>query len=600
MTATATKLESSTSAGASRRYKRLAVLDRASDAAPWNLLVIRFDGSGAGGSGVALEQATTFEPTDSTGLAAALRRARADRVVRVIPIGQSTCRPVAQPAPAGDPGQVGAALDLIAEAQLGNAIPSHRRGAGELACGAVVAASWSGNGVLLPAGKVPGLEQTLWVPPIAALSALADHASADLAVATQRATGAIAIIAGGTATGGKPVARITRDDGEDATEWARAVGDALDAACANPGARPIADLGPGDVSAPQCVRLLSSKGVRPRISVTGAPSTEQAWLDRYGLMLGAVLAAADDAPARRALLTMSPEPVVPPEPVLVAWASALARPARAIPLLAACVAVIIGWPLLAAKIRYERLSAVAKAEQATESAERTARQQAEFYQMLRDKRWPMTKLMADLTASLPAGITLETVSLDQGTNAQNSGIRVSGTSETSQAITDWVSALRQSKIFDALSTPNQETSGNAFKFELRARIAQPLTLGGKAIATPMPLKPAGTAAQGQPATGTSTAPANTAAPADDRGSTGRPSRRGSGTTSGASSEPPAPLTEAEIAAMDRPTAMREWTQRKAFISKNPTLDEETKKRLQDEAEKCKTRMDSLRDSGGGS
>lgn len=55
---------------------------------------------------------------------------------------------------------------------------------------------------------------------------------------------------------------------------------------------------------------------------------------------------------------------------------------------------------------------------------------------------------------------------------------------------------------------------------------------------------------------------------------------------------PAPLTDAQIAKMDKTTAMKEWVNRKTFPLKNPGLDQSTKSRLDAESKKLKDQMDS--------
>ncbi|MGD9689246.1 MAG: PilN domain-containing protein [Phycisphaerales bacterium] len=578
------------------RLKRVVVIDRAPAAVGggagggWSVLVLRVDPN------LGVEHASTYEDHDLAGLAGAISRARADRVVRVIPLGQTMCRPVpGATAPAGDPREVALALELIAEAQMGTAAPVHRRSAGRLPVGGLVAAGWSGNGIVSPEVRIAGLTDAIWVPSVAALSALGAQAGASLAVAAERDSGAIAVVGGraGVGAGGSAassVARVTRDDGEDAEAWRDAVEAAVQSAGETLG---LGDVSPGDVSGRVSVRVFSfdrGGSGSPRWQLSGVPDQDSAWLDRYGLLLGAGLAAADDDPAAHTLLSMTPEPVIPPEPRLLQWTQWLARPARASAVLAVCAAIVLGWPLAAAWIRHDRLSALAKADRADEAAELAARQQAEFYQLLRDRRWPMTKLLSDLTTTLPQGMTLESVAVEYGQR-----VKANGTAETSQALTEWVAALRATRIFDDPRTPIQDSTGGGVKFELTAQVAQPLTVGGKTIATPaVPLAPVSSGPSG----------ASPSRSSDDRTSTNDSRSRTAerrGTPPGAAKiEAPAPLSDAEIAAMDRATAMREWTQRRTFPQKHPEIDEETKKRLLDEAEKCQARMKSLAGTGGGS
>jgi RND family efflux transporter MFP subunit len=56
---------------------------------------------------------------------------------------------------------------------------------------------------------------------------------------------------------------------------------------------------------------------------------------------------------------------------------------------------------------------------------------------------------------------------------------------------------------------------------------------------------------------------------------------------------PAPISDADIAGLDRAGAMKEWTTRKTAASK-PGVDQSVKQRLEDEASKCKARFDQTR------
>ncbi|MBC8002198.1 MAG: hypothetical protein H7X97_06380, partial [Opitutaceae bacterium] len=57
---------------------------------------------------------------------------------------------------------------------------------------------------------------------------------------------------------------------------------------------------------------------------------------------------------------------------------------------------------------------------------------------------------------------------------------------------------------------------------------------------------------------------------------------------------PAPLSDAEIAAFSYEQAMKEWTSRKK-ASVKPDLDATTRQRLEEEAEKCRLRMQAARE-----
>jgi hypothetical protein len=79
----------------------------------------------------------------------------------------------------------------------------------------------------------------------------------------------------------------------------------------------------------------------------------------------------------------------------------------------------------------------------------------------------------------------------------------------------------------------------------------------------------------------------------DRGND-RASRNSEAPTRPAASPPgeaPPPLTDEQIAKMDKPVATKEWVNRKTFPQKNPTLDAATKSRLEEEVRKLREQMD---------
>lgn len=64
----------------------------------------------------------------------------------------------------------------------------------------------------------------------------------------------------------------------------------------------------------------------------------------------------------------------------------------------------------------------------------------------------------------------------------------------------------------------------------------------------------------------------------------------------AANRAPPPISDAEIAQLDRADAMKEWTNRKVAANR-PDLDAAVKQRLKDEADKCKARFEELQSRG---
>lgn len=547
---------------------RLAAVSRAGDGpdSPWRLVVLRAKPERE------VESAYSFAAADITGLKQAITRAKADVVVAVAPAHQTVARVVAAPMPTGTAEQVAGAMGLIAEAQSANT-PAHRRAAGRVEigpAGALVAVTWSGG---LDGHPLMGPKQAepLWAPEPVALAALASAARASVAVLADRVTGAIVALAGSAE---RAAARVLCDDGDDPAAWSAAVNQRLAAACAAAGvSAPRLD----GLDAPRTLALMNDSG--PATPAVAGVRAERGWLAEFGTALGAALAAADATPASAGLLGMWHDEPVPAKPLLLHAVDAVAKPRRAIPILAACAAILLLWPLGVAWARYHYLLREAEVVRADRAELNTARKQAEFYQLLRERRWPMTKLLSDLTGGLPSGITLESVTIETGQR-----IRVAGVSDNAAAVSDWRAALDRTRVFDEIRTPDQQAS----RFELTARVVQPLLLPG---GTPEPLPARTQAAAAEPVT------SDQPAAATPREQAREPRTDAKGEVQ-KTAVLPEPLTDDQINAMDLATSTREWGLRRG-ASLRPGVSAEDKQRLTDEAEKLQRHRRALQSSGGG-
>lgn len=553
---------------------RIAAVARAGDT--WRMVVLRTRPDRA------VESAQSFQLADQTGLRQALARARADAVVSVIPADQTVVRGVAAAAPTGTPQEIDSALALIAESQLA-AIASHRRGAGVIRLNpavapapALVALAWSGTSPDHPLLE-PKRPEPLWIPEPLALAALASAASATSAVSTDRASGSMVLIAGGPE---RTQVRTLCDDGSDDAAWRQVVGTRYSALCA---AAAIDAPTLAGLSAPRLVALLDRAGTPVGPALAGAKADPD-WLADFGPALGAALALADADPATRGLMGFLHDEPVPSRPLLLRAVDVVARPGRAIPILVACLALLLLWPLGVSWARYHYLLRQAEVVRSDQAELQAARKQAEFYQLLRDRRWPMTKLLADLTGAMPVGITLDTLVIETGQR-----LRVAGTTSNSAYVSDWLTALERTRIFDEVRTP--DLKGDTF--ELTARAAQPLVTAG--TAGPLPAPSAKAPAAAPPPAGTTSAPpaAPAAEPSTPQGRAPRTDAKGEAPKS---AEPPAALTDEDIAATDLATATIEWGLRKGAASR-PGLSPDVKQRLLDEAEKLQRHRKQLQ--GGG-
>ena len=292
---------------------------------------------------------------------------------------------------------------------------------------------------------------------------------------------------------------------------------------------------------------------------------------------------------------------------------------------AVCVLIVLFGPLIAAKAREAMLSAkVERAETLRAQYEADARTAA-IYGQLDERVWPMTKMLAELTAAAPVHVVLESIRLDA--NAQvdiegfvqvaPSGPQLEGPPET--LLTQYESALNALGTLGPVTVVRRNVVGDAVEFQIAAQVERPTAIGS----LPMDFAemPLAQVLYGEGATNTAAPIMAAAAPAS--GSRGRPSastsrgsssraerdaavesgrdasadRRPSGESGPASVDGvPAPLTDEQIAGMDRATLMTEWRVRLS-ASRDDENDEATRARLKAEADKLIARSREI-GSGG--
>ncbi len=549
---------------------RVAVVHTQGHAA--RLLVLR------SGKSPAIERADSLPAADRAGLGAALARAKPVAVVCLIPAGRVVVRPIKSPAPEGDVAHIAAALELVAEAELSGSYAPHRRAGAVLraagdAPAAVLALGWTGDGA--PELTDPVRQRSVpvvHVPEPLALIALAQAASAGWAAGVQPASGLLTLC---TRAGGHPTLRVHREDPDDTPTWAALVQTQL--------------AGLGDAAAREHDRTGLHLDPAASLATVSGASTDPEWLAEFGLALGAALACTSPDPGLYSACAMTPAAPVPYRPPIVRAAEILAAPGRAAAIIGVCVATALLGPLGLAVARHEVLRSHAAASGEDDSESLAAQKQAEMYQLLKDRRWPMTKLLADMTAAMPQGITLETLTLEYGKD-----VRVTGVADSTDLVSQWRDAINRSRVFDNARAPSIDSS----RFELTARVAQPFGAAGALAARsatapaastappatrPAPQTPTPQAAGGRQPAGAARTGTTTAAPA-----------------AAAAKAPvmPGALSDGQIEALDLATATREWGQRKAAAGR-PGVSEADKQRLLAEADKLQARRRTLQSAGGG-
>ncbi len=528
--------------------------------------------------------AKTFDSSASSELEAWLKTHRAERLIRIAPIAQTLARCVPMP-PSADPERA-AALHLLAEAELPESVPPHRRAAG------ILPASGDGVSFALVTGWVardePGALQSrcpeLWTTPIAALATLAGP-GARAAILADDASGGIAVLA----IGAKRAAARVLIESPDAN-WRSTIADALSEA------QESVDAAPNDD-----VRLSAGMWMDPPPSLAarlGGASTDAKWMASFGLALGAALAAVGDDFTRvwTTLHAKEPRQRASLVEATTAWLS-VSRNAWA--------AAVLGLVLLVASplgIAYARnLILVDKArgvEEQRDKRDQLARDAA-LYSQLQQSRWPMSKLMADIAAATPVGVTLTSLRL-----APDQGMSIEGSAESTELLNALQQSLNSTGLFRDLRIDRVESTGERADFVLSAGVVGPHT-------TVKPTedyaeRPLAVRLYGEGASNREYRESGDRASSDRGSSSRRPIGSSAPSTSrqaepepraprlSTPGEPPPPLDDETINTMERNTAMREWVTRNTFLRNNRTLEAAVQTRLEEEVSKLRARMDATR------
>lgn len=543
-----------------------------------------------GGSGFAVTESMLIAREQA---AETFKTRKVDLVLRLVPSAETVCRVLPCPeATSNDRASVADALSLLAESELPAALPWHRRSAGVVRLAEQQAALLTGwvasptrSGDCARVSPVP----EVWVAEIAALAALSRSTETGgmTGWADQRAA-AVSLLALGPK---RPIGRVLRIDAS-AAAWDDAVRTAWAETAAAAG-----------IEAP-CPRTDGLLLDLPSSVRLGGAGRDREWINRHGLSLGAIALYADPDAAVSSLVGLTPdEPrrALPFTQRAIDW---LSRPRNAAGVAAACIAVLLFAPWGAAEARYAMLRDEAGSLTELDDRLRIADQRSEFYKLLAQKRWPMTKLLADIAGAAPIGVTMESVELIQG-----EAVNIRATAESSELVTGFRKNLTDSMVFTNVATPTIESSSAGVTFQLQAKLAP-----NGAITTSKPAMDFAAETLAQRLYG---ADAGTATGwdeeddrrGDDRRSGGSRERDDSSRSSRSERSAPRPaaaaaaapvvlppLSDAEIAAMDRTAAMKEWGVRKK-ASTQPGLNPADKERLAAEAEKCRARMQAA--AGGG-
>ncbi len=601
------------------------------------VVVVERDGPGLGAFRVLA--AEFLGAGDAAALANLLKTHRVKRVVRIAPVGRTVAKFAAGAAELGAMGggdDLAGALALIAESELptdsaADGGGAHRRSAGVL-LGGVLVAGW------LAGSDHPGAPLSLtpesWTSVPAALAALlALAASAEGTAATNGhgamgwadpAAGVVSIVARGERGTLARVVRVAPGEAEPiVAETCQATG--VDRSHIKARASSRKDTGAAPAS---LLTVVSSPSALGSLHVDPAV---------FGLAAAAAALGSSGDPALAGLAGMSALAPRAPRAPMRQLVERLAQPRVGAAVAAACVAALLLVPLAVAAGRLAVLQARAGSESELRERLDEARRRSAYTKLLGLSRWPMSKLMADAARAAPVGVVVDSLELSTG-----DGLVVRGNAESAELVTAFSRNLADSGVFTGVITPSVDAarSGRGVEFQLRAKVGAPLLTATRLddyAEESLAVRLYGV----ETAPGTGTTPTGARSPArrsissagasagPSRGDGGRSFSRaprgasnnedaapaaGGGGESGDGSgsvrpdrvrqsarqpaEAPAALTDAQIAAMDRTTAMREWAQRTAAAAKEQ--DAAVKARLNEEAAKCKTRMQEALKEGGGS
>lgn len=319
-------------------------------------------------------------------------------------------------------------------------------------------------------------------------------------------------------------------------------------------------------------------------AVAGKRAEDEDFARHYGTALAAAagLACSHD-PSSAFTLQREPaaETVSPPAKLI----NFFADKRRAVTVIVACLVILLLLPLAAAGVRLALLrSRVGDASALREKQQQTM-QTLTLYRAMAEHRWPMSKLLADVSAAAPVGVEVETLTLATGEQLQLSGL-----ADSLDVLIRFQENLNRTRIFGEVQLPRRDVSDNGkVDFTLRAAVVHPYL-----EAQPAEDFAAETLQKrlyGETDEDNAAPPDNTTAAAP--GTNGRQDSNHESADSARaqpqnSQAPPDPLTAEQMTGMSREELRKALVLRLKLKSR--PYDDVTKKRLADEINMLKTEM----------
>lgn len=501
------------------------------------------------------------------------------RLIRIVPLRQSLCK-VASLAAVPDEAALAQSTSLMAEAALPQSVAWFRRAGGPLPpnVGGAILTAWIGRHT---APRLSELPET-WITPHAALAAMWDGKG--FALYSDRADGCAALLLAGPAGA---VARLLVEAPADPAPW----GAMLKTAVAETAHAAGVNTPPPDLSGDGLV-LDAASVAKLREEITCASDSDR-WLNTFGLCAGAILAATSRRESVRALANLHaaepPRQRTKPE-IAVEW---LGNPVNAWLTAIVCVLLAVALPWGFAFGREKVLQARAAKFEKFSGGVGDIEKQGALYRQLDQSRWPMTKLLTDVSRAAPAGITAINLRLAIG-----QPLNLHGSAPSADLVNEFQARLTKTKVFGKVTVGRVEAKGDGVEFDLSADVSQPTlpVTGAEDFASPG--KTLAERLYGAGASNLAVAPKSDSSSRGGHRDSDRASREGSGAASSSSSdELPPPASDADVAKMTGIELLKGWTGRQAYMQKHPELDASTKQRLTDERDKMKARSAELRQKG---
>ncbi len=556
--------------GGSLRGRRVAVVHRRGEW--WSVVV------GEVGDEARVVGAERVRLGDAQGLRRVIQRHRAERVVRMAPGASTIVRAVELPV--GSPEELESAAGLMAEAELPPVVRWWRRGWGASPLGAS-----EGHVGLLLIGWVGeadepslDLEDESWTSEVVGAAWLAALGEDGVCASGDREVGSIVVAA---AAGGHGLIRTVRETGAGREAWGRVA------------AEVAGEMGVRLNGAAAGDRFVTvDDAARDALASMGGQRGEE-WVADYAVGVGVLVGMArGGAGALFALHAQEPQRRVGRLERAAAWLSA---PGRAVGVIAACLLLIVVGPWALATAREAVLRTRVGEIEETMGGTDDLQRRAAFYETLRERRWPMTKLLADLAGAMPVGVQAESITLTVGDDVTIRGVADEG--EKLKAFTD---ALNETGVFGA-GAPDVRRTEDGFEFDLRVEVRS--TFAKATGIDDFAARSLGARLYGE---AYSEVEAREAAEAEERAREREEraaARRGSGASfqggDGRAEEPepvPEPLTDERIESMERLEVMREFGSRNRASSRRD-IDEADRQRLRDEVEKLRERLRALKGNG---